>query len=246
MKTKTTQFNWSKASQWFFLLLTFVLVTGSGYSQVAINSDNSTPDASAMLDVKATGLGMLVPRMNLANRPLSPATGLLIYQTYSNPGYYYYDGATWQKVGRSTDMQWATNGSIIYNTNSGNIYSGTITADGHRLNVMNYTSARSSVHGIEHSSYLYSEGMLGLLNWYANPLNLPVDVANVGVFGHIPGNGANGSAIYGWNKDDNPINYGGIFVSDGQNFNSNYAIYADADSASTNFAGYFKGRVHIE
>ncbi len=35
------------------------------------------------------------------------------------------------------------------------------------------------------------------------------------------------------------------FDPDGNNTGTNYAIYADADSANTNYAGYFKGRVHI-
>ncbi len=50
-------------------------------SQVSINSDNSNPDASSILDVKSTDKGVLVPRMTTTQRTAisSPATGLLVF-----------------------------------------------------------------------------------------------------------------------------------------------------------------------
>lgn len=42
-------------------------------AQVAINSDNSAPGASAMLDVKSTSKGLLAPRMTTAQRNNIPA-----------------------------------------------------------------------------------------------------------------------------------------------------------------------------
>jgi hypothetical protein len=52
-------------------------ITSQLSAQVAINADNSLPDNSAMLDVKSTTQGMLVPRMTIANRDAisSPTTG---------------------------------------------------------------------------------------------------------------------------------------------------------------------------
>jgi len=60
---------------------------GAQSQGVAINNDNSSPDASAMLDVKSTTKGMLAPRMTQAQRNsiASPANGLVIYQTDINP-----------------------------------------------------------------------------------------------------------------------------------------------------------------
>ncbi|MFM6926286.1 MAG: hypothetical protein ACKOU7_12345, partial [Ferruginibacter sp.] len=48
---------------------------------VAINTDGSTAAASALLDIKSTGKGVLVPRMSKAqkNAIASPATGLLVF-----------------------------------------------------------------------------------------------------------------------------------------------------------------------
>ena len=54
-----------------------------GYSQVAINTDGSSPDSSAMLEVKSTSKGFLPPRMTTAERDAinSPVEGLTIYNT---------------------------------------------------------------------------------------------------------------------------------------------------------------------
>lgn len=57
----------------------------------------NSPDASAILDIVSTSKGMLAPRMTKSQRNaiLTPATGLLIYQTNSTPGFYYYSGSAW-------------------------------------------------------------------------------------------------------------------------------------------------------
>ncbi len=65
-----------------FLLL-FLLAGVVSYAQVGINADNSAPDNSAMLDVKSTSKGLLIPRMTTADRDVieSPADGLMIFNT---------------------------------------------------------------------------------------------------------------------------------------------------------------------
>lgn len=67
---------------------------------VAINTDGTTADASAALDIKSTSKGMLVPRMAQAQRNAitTPATGLLIFQTDNTPGFYYYNGSSWSNI----------------------------------------------------------------------------------------------------------------------------------------------------
>ena len=87
-----------KLSCTLLLGLFLVLCSNLNAQNVAITNDGSTADPSAMLDVKSDSLGILIPRITEANRPASPATGLLIFQTDNGPGFYYWDGAAWQKV----------------------------------------------------------------------------------------------------------------------------------------------------
>jgi len=58
-------------------------------AQVAITTDGSSADGSAMLELKSTSKGFLPPRMTVAERDAidSPAEGLMIYET---------DSKTWQ------------------------------------------------------------------------------------------------------------------------------------------------------
>lgn len=89
------------------LSLLFFTAVGAKAQNVGINGDASTPDNSAMLDVKSTSKGMLVPRMTAAqkNTISSPATGLLVFQTDSAYGFYFNAGApsapNWTLLGAS-------------------------------------------------------------------------------------------------------------------------------------------------
>jgi hypothetical protein len=60
----------------------------------------TSPDASSLLDMVSTSKGILISRMTKTQRDaiITPATGLLIYQTNSTPGFYYYDGSKWTAI----------------------------------------------------------------------------------------------------------------------------------------------------
>ena len=60
-------------------------------AQVAINTDGSNPDASAMLDVKSTDKGFLLPRLSVAEIAAisTPADGLQVYNTTVGELYIY-------------------------------------------------------------------------------------------------------------------------------------------------------------
>ncbi len=83
------------------LLLNLLLTTGALAQSIGVNSDGAAPDASAMLDVSSIVKGLLIPRMTLAQRDLitSPATGLMVYQTDTTPGFYSYTGSAWSQLG---------------------------------------------------------------------------------------------------------------------------------------------------
>jgi hypothetical protein len=62
----------------FILILMLLILYCSSSAQVGINNDNSAPDNSAMLDVKSTIKGVLLPRMTRAQRDVmdGPVTDL--------------------------------------------------------------------------------------------------------------------------------------------------------------------------
>lgn len=69
----------------------------------ALGMGTTAPNNSSILDINSTTKGVLFPRMTMAQRDAitSPATGLLIYQTDNDSGYYYYSGA-WKPLAPST------------------------------------------------------------------------------------------------------------------------------------------------
>jgi hypothetical protein len=73
------------------LIAMLMIFTAQLFAQVGINNDNSVPDPSAMLDVKSSNKGVLIPRMNIAQRNavVSPANGLMIYNTECNELQYF-------------------------------------------------------------------------------------------------------------------------------------------------------------
>lgn len=82
------------------LLLSFLcfLINKVCFAQVGIGT--LQPDSSAALHISDTTRGILIPRMNIAQRDLiqNPATGLLIYQNDSISGFYHFDGNNWQRL----------------------------------------------------------------------------------------------------------------------------------------------------
>lgn len=99
---------------------------------VAINNDGSTANASAMLDVKSTTKGMLIPRMTSAERTgiASPAAGLLVFDNQTASFWFYKSATGWTELGTGGGggtNHWNINGTHIYNNNTGNVGIGTST-----------------------------------------------------------------------------------------------------------------------
>lgn len=103
------------------ILFLSILITSFVYSQgVAINSDGSSPNTSAILDVKSTTKGMLIPRMTQTERSAisSPASGLMVYQTNGTTGFYFYDGSTWVRLATNTETSYTAGTGISVSNNT--------------------------------------------------------------------------------------------------------------------------------
>jgi hypothetical protein len=86
--------------------------------QVAINEDDSDPDATAVLDIKSTTKGVLFPNLSQSQRDTlhSPAAGLIIFNR--TVGYFnYFNGSKWCRIDRSVALDPATNPTGSENDN---------------------------------------------------------------------------------------------------------------------------------
>jgi uncharacterized protein (TIGR02145 family) len=116
-------------------------------AQVGINTDNSAPDPSAILDVKSSNKGFLLPRMTHVqiNSIANPVNGLFVYCTdcgiNGNGGFLGYNNGVWNLMTScilppastsginspsSYDITWnwnAVEGATGYKWNSANNYS---------------------------------------------------------------------------------------------------------------------------
>lgn len=114
----------------FFALFISVIVfsnQSANAQSLAVNNDGSTADASAILDIKSTTKGLLIPRVTSTQRTsLSlPATGLIVYQTDAPIGFYYNAGTpaspSWKQL-LPTDGS----GANLTSLNASNLSSGTV------------------------------------------------------------------------------------------------------------------------
>jgi len=118
------------------LILVALVFFTYAFSQNNVGIGTTTPNTSAVLDVAATDMGLLVPRVALtqttsASPVTAPATSLLVYNTATindvTPGYYYWDGSKWSQLGAGVQSDdWALLGNA--GTNSSANFLGTTDA----------------------------------------------------------------------------------------------------------------------
>ncbi len=88
------------------------------WSQVGIG----TTDPKAMLDIQSSDNGILIPRVALTETsdqsPISaptPEIGLMVFNTATindvTPGFYYWNGTTWERMGSGDSTAWALTGN---------------------------------------------------------------------------------------------------------------------------------------
>lgn len=101
-----------------FLAVSFESLLAQSFS---INTDGSTANSSALLDIKSNTKGLLIPRLTKTekNGITAPATGLLVYQTGpDSAGFYYYQNSEWNWITdnkKSDSSYWSMYGNS--NTN---------------------------------------------------------------------------------------------------------------------------------
>jgi trimeric autotransporter adhesin len=118
-KQKIKQMKNLKFSSSLFAIFLFINIQLTAQN-VAINNDGSTANSTAILDIKSTAKGMLVPRMTSLQRTgiISPANGLLVFDTDSI-SFSYFDGSSWLflKKGNNKSESWSLDGNNIASNN---------------------------------------------------------------------------------------------------------------------------------
>lgn len=105
------------AASIFMLMLSQTLLAQG----VGINNDNTNPDPTAILHIKSTDKGVLVPRMSTAQRTaiVTPAVGLLVFDLTSN-GFWYFDGTVWVQISSGVTNQTLTYTGTTLSISGGN------------------------------------------------------------------------------------------------------------------------------
>ena len=145
----------------FYLFLLLLIKFSVQAQSVAINTDKSAANPSAMLDVKSNTKGLLIPRTSTISRLAitNPAKGLMLYDTTAG-SFWFYNGTSWNSLSSGgTTNYWTANGSNIYNNNSGNVGIGLI-------------NPLASLHIKNNSEALRMEGTRPYLSFYDNAANL--------------------------------------------------------------------------
>lgn len=112
------------------LLLLFIYSFVFSQQQgVAINTDGTAPDPSAILDIKSVNRGLLLPRMTTLERNsiVNPAIGLIVYDTEKEQ-IYQRDAGAWRQLLNSQYWNRSLSRNYIYNSTD-SIGIGTTTPD---------------------------------------------------------------------------------------------------------------------
>lgn len=231
-------------------LIAAILVLQNLSAQVAINTNGSDPDPSAMLDIRSINKGVLIPRMTTTQRNAigTSQSGLLVYDT-DTESFWYYNGqlASWSELGTASggavDLDDLTDArsdesSLFVGGNSGTSDDGS----NHNTSV-----GLSSMTGVVSGTYNTALGHSALFMNNAGGSNTAVGVSALGA-----NQGSNNTAV-GRNAGSGggpfPAFSGCVMLGyqAGQNNTASNKLYIDNSSTATPLIGgdFEENRVDI-
>jgi hypothetical protein len=90
------------------IIFSLMLTLGSvnGFAQIGIGTKTPAPSAALEVSSLANNKGILIPRLTATQKDaiVSPAEGLLVYQTTTPIGFYYYSNTVWKLIIDQTDL----------------------------------------------------------------------------------------------------------------------------------------------
>jgi hypothetical protein len=239
---------------YYILTLLLCVYLQTANAQMGVNSTGAAPNAAAMLDVRSTDKGFLMPRMTTAQRNAMPAIadGLMIYNTNTLEIEVFRSLAGWQKASRM-GVPFQVTGSIPF-LGSG-VIEATNTGTGDAIKA--FATSGSAIYGYGGSTGVFGTtasltgtGVYGETNTYRGVWGRGLTTGDgvygdattgKGVYGLASGTGygvfgnatAGGIGVYGGSVS----NYGGYIESTSgvgllAYSSSNYAFTASNTSAS--------------
>jgi hypothetical protein len=124
--------------------------TEGSFAQVAINTDGSAADSKAMLDVKSSNKGLLIPRMLTADRTgmaMPIPQGLLVYDT-EKKSVWQYNGAAWAEVGKDTFQNLHVLGRLTVGNSTASDINSTALGSSTASNIYAFASGYSTASGL--------------------------------------------------------------------------------------------------
>lgn len=99
-----------------FLPFICLIILGNNSFSQSTGIGTASPDASALLELKSTTKGLLIPRMTVLERTsiANPAEGLLVYQNDTDTGFYYFSGFQWRRLSVNSALQPNISGRNIF------------------------------------------------------------------------------------------------------------------------------------
>ncbi|MFH2143460.1 MAG: tail fiber domain-containing protein [Bacteroidota bacterium] len=204
------------------ILIVIVLPAIILAQNIAITDDDAyTANNSAMLDVKSLTKGLLVPRLTTAQRTaiVTPATGLLVFDTTIN-GFYYYNGSSWINLssGSSGGLFWSYTSPNIYMTTTTDYLGLGTSSPLHKLHIYQSVTTTDGTNGVFADIQNYS--------------------TTTGVMSGIR---------FGTGTTGTPDNFkGGIFFQRNGTYNRGDLIFANNTTASTTDVTSADGRLILQ
>lgn len=140
----------------FIVIVLFLSFSNSELSaqSISINTDGSKPNSNAMLDIKASNKGLLIPRTSTTSRTAIPNTkGLIVYDTTVN-SFYFNDGSSWQQINKGNATLSGTTNYIAKFTGTSSVGNSQVFDNGQYLGI-GTTTPLARLHVID-SSVLFS------------------------------------------------------------------------------------------
>ncbi|HEU4606567.1 MAG TPA: hypothetical protein VFS31_00560, partial [Chitinophagaceae bacterium] len=175
----------------FFLIIFLLFVALLNAQNVGINTDGSAPDASAALDIQSTGKGLLIPRMTTAQRTtiVSPATGLLVFDTNTG-SFWYYSGIAWMNLSGG----WSLSGNN--NTNAATQFIGTtdnvpliVKVNNERSGYLSSSNTSWGSRALKNNTTGYSNTAIGVESLFSNTAGIDnVAIGSWSLYSNTNGN----------------------------------------------------------